>query len=54
MKWFFFPFNYDPTWGPDECAGKDVVPKEEYQADETETIMLAFMVREHLSVILED
>ena len=19
-KWFRFPFNYDPTWGPSECA----------------------------------
>lgn len=18
-KWFAFPFNYDPVWGPDEC-----------------------------------
>ncbi len=19
-QWFRFPFNFDPTWGPDECA----------------------------------
>jgi len=19
MKWFNFPYNYDPLWGPDEC-----------------------------------
>lgn len=19
-QWFAFPFNYDPVWGPDECA----------------------------------
>ena len=19
QKWFSFPFNYDPVWGPDEC-----------------------------------
>lgn len=18
-QWFVFPFNFDPTWGPDEC-----------------------------------
>jgi hypothetical protein len=21
-RWFSFPFNYDPMWGPDECAGR--------------------------------
>jgi hypothetical protein len=21
-QWFRFPFNYDPTWGPDECAAR--------------------------------
>ena len=20
MGWFSFPLNYDPTWGPNECA----------------------------------
>ena len=20
-QWFIFPLNFDPTWGPDECAG---------------------------------
>ena len=20
-KWFLFPFNFDPTWGPDKCEG---------------------------------
>jgi hypothetical protein len=19
VRWFRFPFNYDPVWGPDEC-----------------------------------
>lgn len=19
-QWFIFPLNYDPTWGPNECA----------------------------------
>ena len=19
-QWFRFPFNYDPTWGPDQCS----------------------------------
>ena len=19
-RWFMFPFNYDPLWGPDSCA----------------------------------
>lgn len=22
MKWFRFPYNYDPIWGPDQCAGR--------------------------------
>src|ERR1041385_7351533 len=21
-QWFMFPFNYDPTWGPDECPAR--------------------------------
>ena len=21
-RWFAFPFNYDPVWGPDECAAR--------------------------------
>jgi hypothetical protein len=21
-QWFIFPFNYDPLWGPDECAAR--------------------------------
>ncbi len=21
-QWFSFPFNYDPVWGPDECAAR--------------------------------
>lgn len=21
-KWFRFPFNYDPVWGPDMCAAR--------------------------------
>lgn len=21
-KWFLFPLNYDPVWGPDECQAK--------------------------------
>lgn len=21
-RWFLFPFNYDPLWGPDECANR--------------------------------
>lgn len=21
-QWFFFPFNYDPVWGLDECPGR--------------------------------
>jgi hypothetical protein len=21
MGWFFFPFNFDPVWGPEECVG---------------------------------
>ena len=20
--WFIFPWNYDPTWGPDDCPSK--------------------------------
>ena len=20
--WYLFPFNYDPTWGPDECLNR--------------------------------
>ena len=23
--WFSFPFNYDPVWGPDECAARSEV-----------------------------
>ena len=21
-RWFLFPLNYDPVWGPDECVGQ--------------------------------
>ena len=21
MKWFIFPYNFDPVWGPDKCEG---------------------------------
>ncbi len=21
-QWFRFPFNYDPTWGPNECPAR--------------------------------
>lgn len=21
-QWFMFPFNYDPTWGPDACPNR--------------------------------
>lgn len=21
-RWFLFPFNYDPTWGPDACPAR--------------------------------
>lgn len=21
-RWFIFPYNYDPLWGPDECAAR--------------------------------
>ena len=22
MGWYLFPFNYDPTWGPNECPNR--------------------------------
>jgi hypothetical protein len=22
QQWFRFPFNYDPIWGPDDCAAR--------------------------------
>ena len=22
LKWFIFPYNYDPVWGPDECPAQ--------------------------------
>ena len=24
-KWFLFPFNYDPVWGPNKCDGYSTV-----------------------------
>jgi hypothetical protein len=28
-KWFVFPFNYDPVWGPDECPARAETAKPE-------------------------
>lgn len=25
MRWFRFPFNYDPRWGPDTCEARSEV-----------------------------
>ena len=29
MRWFNFPFNYDPVWGPDECPARSETEKRE-------------------------
>ena len=29
QKWFLFPHNYDPVWGPDDCEAKSETRDEE-------------------------
>jgi len=32
QRWFIFPFNYDPVWGPNDCPAKSDTRDGEFTA----------------------
>ena len=43
QKWFDFPLNYDPVWGPDSCVAYSETVIENMVATEAE-ILMAFLI----------
>jgi hypothetical protein len=40
-KWFVFPFNYDPVWGPNKCDGynTELNPEDKKEFDPMEKLI---------------
>ena len=43
--WFFFPFNFDPVWGPDECAARSEAQDQSKLAKANPLLDLLSMLR---------
>lgn len=45
QRWFMFPVNYDPVWGPDECPARSEVLDKEKVAKPNPLLDLLAMLR---------
>lgn len=44
-RWFRFPFNYDPVWGPDTCPARSETLDKSKQAKEHPLLNLLSLLR---------